>query len=60
MKLFTALEPQPSPARTRAPERTTLRVGAVQHRWHADPDEHELTEAARIAAAHGSEPISVG
>ena len=43
----------PSPARTRAPERTPLRVGLVQERWHQDPAEHRGALAAGIAAAAG-------
>jgi N-carbamoylputrescine amidase len=45
-----------SPARTRAPERGLLRVGAVQERWHPDRDEHEAALAAgiRLAASHGA------
>jgi N-carbamoylputrescine amidase len=49
--LLTALEPPPSPARTRAPEREPLRVGLVQERWHADAGEHEAALAAGIATA---------
>jgi len=45
-----------SPARVRAPQRTPLRVGAVQHRWHPDPAEHEeaLAAGVRMAAAEGA------
>ena len=45
-----------SPARTRPPERAALRVAAVQHRWHPDPEEHEEALAAgiRLAASHGA------
>jgi N-carbamoylputrescine amidase len=45
-----------SPARTRPADREPLRVGAVQHRWHADPDEHRaaLAEGVAAAAAHGA------
>ena len=32
-------------ARRRAPTRAPFRVGLVQERWHADPDEHR--DAAR-------------
>jgi N-carbamoylputrescine amidase len=48
--------PPGSPARAAAPERGTFRVGAVQQRWHADPDEHEaaLAEGIRLAVAHGA------
>jgi N-carbamoylputrescine amidase len=57
MQVLTALgEPPPSPARVREPTRPPLRVGAVQHRWHADPAEHEeaLAEGIRLAAAEGA------
>jgi N-carbamoylputrescine amidase len=55
-KLLTAFPPPPSPARTRPPSRTPLRVGAVQERWHPDPEEHEQALAAgiRIAAGEGA------
>ncbi len=48
-----------SPARTRAPERGTLRVAAVQERWHADAEEHEdaLAAGIRLAAANGAELV---
>jgi N-carbamoylputrescine amidase len=41
----------PSPARVAAPDRPVLRVAAVQHRWHADPEEHRAAIAEGIAAA---------
>jgi N-carbamoylputrescine amidase len=55
-KLLTAFPPPPSPARTRPPSRAPLRVGAVQERWHPDPEEHEQAIAAgiRIAAGEGA------
>jgi N-carbamoylputrescine amidase len=55
-KLLTAFPPPPSPARTRPPSRAPLRVGAVQERWHPDPEEHEQALAAgiRIAAGEGA------
>jgi N-carbamoylputrescine amidase len=45
-----------SPARTRAPAREPLRIGAVQQAWHPDPDEHRegLAAGIRIAAARGA------
>jgi N-carbamoylputrescine amidase len=45
-----------SPARTVEPSRAPLRIGLVQHRWHADPDEHAEALAAgiRLAAASGA------
>jgi N-carbamoylputrescine amidase len=55
-ELLLALEPPPSPARTRAPEREPLRVGLVQDRWRPDREEHEASLAAGIemAAAEGA------
>ena len=59
IRILTALGPQASPARTRAPERRPLRVGAVQQRWHEDPLEHEraLEEGVRLAADEGAELV---
>src|SRR3954467_10721238 len=57
MRLETALgTPPPSYARVREPSRPPLRVGAVQHRWHPDPAEHEaaLAEGIRLAAEQGA------
>src|SRR3954447_20343394 len=57
MRLETALgTPPPSYARVREPTRPPLRVGAVQHRWHPDPDEHQaaLAEGIRLAAEQGA------
>jgi N-carbamoylputrescine amidase len=53
MQLITAYEPPESLARVAAPRRAPLRVAAVQHRWHPDPDEHRaaLAEGVRLAAA---------
>jgi N-carbamoylputrescine amidase len=47
---------RPSPARTRAPRRPALRIGAVQQRWHADPTEHAeaLAAGVRLAASRGA------
>ncbi|OJU84221.1 MAG: hydrolase [Solirubrobacterales bacterium 70-9] len=42
-----------SPARTRAPGREPLRIGAVQQSWHPDPDEHREALAAGIRMAAG-------
>jgi N-carbamoylputrescine amidase len=46
----------PSPARVEEPVRAPLRVGLVQHRWHADPEEHRdaLGEGVRAAAERGA------
>ncbi len=54
--LLRALEPQDSPARTRAAVRAPLRIGAVQHRWHPDPEAHEaaLADAIGMAAREGA------
>src|SRR3954464_8547475 len=57
MELLTALGTlPPSYARVREPTRPPLRVGAVQHRWHPDPQEHEqaLAEGIRLAAEQGA------
>jgi N-carbamoylputrescine amidase len=45
-----------SPARTRAPRRQPVRIGAVQQAWHPDPDEHRegLAAGVRMAAAQGA------
>ena len=54
--LLIAAPPQPSPARTRPSRRVPFRVGAVQQRWHADPDEHAeaIATGIRRAAAEGA------
>jgi N-carbamoylputrescine amidase len=54
--LIVADGPGDSPARTRAPQRSLFRIGAVQHRWHADPQEHEdaLRHAIGLAAGAGA------
>jgi N-carbamoylputrescine amidase len=43
-------------ARASEPERLPIRVGAVQHRWHPDAEEHRaaLAEGVRLAAAEGA------
>jgi len=56
-RLITATGSTPaSPARVAAPAREPLRVGAVQHRWHADPEQHRevLAEGVRMAAQEGA------
>jgi N-carbamoylputrescine amidase len=55
-KLLTAYPPPPSPARTRPPSRPPLRIGLVQERWRADPDEHRaaLATGVRMAAGEGA------
>ena len=60
MQLITNIgSPLPSPARVGASDRPALRVGAVQHRWHADPDEHveALAEGVALAAAEGAQVV---
>jgi N-carbamoylputrescine amidase len=56
IRLIRAPEPPESLARTRPPSRPPFRIGAVQHRWHEDPAEHEaaLAEGIRIAAREGA------
>lgn len=59
IRLIRASEPPESPARTRPPGRQPFRIGAVQHRWHRDPAEHEaaLAEGIRIAAGEGAKLV---
>jgi N-carbamoylputrescine amidase len=59
MVLVTAFGPHASPARTRPPRRRPLRIGAVQQRWHADPEEHAaaLEAGIRLAVAQGAELV---
>jgi N-carbamoylputrescine amidase len=59
IRLIRAPEPPESLARTRPPSRAPFRIGAVQHRWHADPEEHEaaLAEGIRIAAGEGAQLV---
>jgi len=57
MQVLTAIDrPPPSPARTRPPTRPLFRIGAVQQRWHPDPDEHRagLAEGVALAAELGA------
>ncbi|MBT2598028.1 nitrilase-related carbon-nitrogen hydrolase [Arthrobacter sp. ISL-72] len=53
---ITCLEPPVSLARTQPSARTALRVGVVQHRWHANPAElqAELDEGIARAARLGA------
>lgn len=46
----------PSPARAAPSTRSPLRIAAVQHRWHPDPEEHTsaLAEGVSAAAEHGA------
>ncbi len=57
--LIVAAEPPPSPARTGPPSRASLRIAAVQHRWHPDPDEHEaaLAMGIELAAREGAQLV---
>jgi N-carbamoylputrescine amidase len=56
IRLIRATGELDSPARTRPPQRTPLRIGAVQERWHPDPDEHAeaLATGIRMAAGEGA------
>jgi N-carbamoylputrescine amidase len=55
LRLLTA-SPGVSYARVGAGRPCPVRVGAVQHRWHPDPDEHRaaLAEGVRMAAGEGA------
>ena len=55
MKMITA-SPGVSYARVQEPEHAPILVGAVQHRWHPDPAEHQmaLAEGVRMAANAGA------
>jgi N-carbamoylputrescine amidase len=55
MEVLRATTVPDSPARVDAPRRAPFRVGAVQHRWHSDPEEHRaaLAEGVALAAAEG-------
>jgi N-carbamoylputrescine amidase len=59
LAVITAAEVHGSPARARPPRRAPFRVAAVQHRWHADPDEHAeaLEGGVRVAAAEGAKLV---
>jgi N-carbamoylputrescine amidase len=48
-----------SPARVAPPQRGTLRIGAVQQRWHPDAGAHEaaLAEGIRLAADAGAQLV---
>jgi N-carbamoylputrescine amidase len=58
-QLIAALGPHSSPARTRPARRRSLRIAAVQERWHPDPAEHAdaLASAIRRAAAAGAQLV---
>jgi N-carbamoylputrescine amidase len=57
--LLTAYDVPPSPARVHEPARAPFRVGLVQERWHADPDEHRdvLSRGIRLAAREGAQLV---
>jgi len=57
--LIVSRGPHSSPARKRPPRRAPFCVGAVQERWHADPEEHEqaLAEGIRRAAGQGAQLV---
>ena len=52
-RLLTSFEVPRSPARVAPPSREPLRVGAVQERWHPDPEEHAAALRRGIAMAAG-------
>ena len=56
MQVLRATTVPESPARVDAPSRRPFRIAAVQHRWHADPEEHRtaLAEGVARAAAEGA------
>ncbi|WP_225753899.1 nitrilase-related carbon-nitrogen hydrolase [Actinotalea sp. Marseille-Q4924] len=56
MELVTAFDPPQSPARTGPARGPVLRVGVVQHRWHADPERlaDELAQGVALAAREGA------
>ncbi len=57
--LIVSTGPHVSPARTRPPMRAPFRIGAVQERWHPDPEEHQqaLAEDIRRAAEQGAQLV---
>ena len=60
MRLIAAIDSvPPSLARVDEPTRPPFRVGAVQHRWHPDPAEHQaaLAEGVRMAAQAGAKIV---
>jgi N-carbamoylputrescine amidase len=59
MLTLTSFGAPVSPARTSDPARAPFRVGAVQHRWHPDAQEHlaALREGAVAAAREGAELV---
>jgi N-carbamoylputrescine amidase len=60
IRLLTATGPPPTSfARVQEPTRAPLRVGAVQQRWHPDPEEHAdaLAQGIRMAAEEGAKLV---
>jgi N-carbamoylputrescine amidase len=60
VRVIAAIDRVPqSYARVSEPARRPFRIGAVQHRWHPDPSEHEaaLAEGIRTAAQHGAQLV---
>ena len=59
MKVLRSIGAPQSPARVDPPQRSLLRVGAVQERWHPDPEEHRaaLAHGIALAAAEGAELV---
>jgi N-carbamoylputrescine amidase len=55
-QVLTAYDVPASPARVQPPTRPRLRVGLVQERWHADPNEHRdaIAHGVRLAAQQGA------
>ena len=61
IRLIRAGGPPESLARTRPSRHPPFRIAAVQHRWHADPAEHEaaLAEGIGIAAGEGAQLVGL-
>ncbi|HWV85180.1 MAG TPA: carbon-nitrogen hydrolase [Capillimicrobium sp.] len=59
MRLLTAYDVPPSPARVREPTRPPFRIAAVQHRWDPDPERHQanLAEGIALAAREGAKLV---
>ncbi len=57
--VIEATGPYVSPARARSARRVPIRIGAVQERWHPDPDEHleALAAGVRLAAERGAQLV---
>jgi N-carbamoylputrescine amidase len=51
MKVLTAFDVRPSPARVHDPRRAPMRVGAVQMQWNPDPARHDAAIAEGVALA---------